>query len=53
MNKKNNNEKDNLGLLGIKKINRIVFVDDVRTLTDEDMKKIWEEIDKEDTNSEE
>ena len=39
-------------LMGIKKIDRIVIVDDVRTLTDEDMDAIWKEVDEDKMKSE-
>ena len=43
--KNNNDQSLSSFLMGIKKIDRIVIVDDVRTLTDEDMDAIWKEVD--------
>ena len=48
----NNDQSLSSFLLGIKKIDRIVIVDDVRTLTDEDMDAIWKEVDEDKKKSE-
>ncbi len=48
----NNDQSLSSFLMGIKKIDRIVIVDDVRTLTDEDMDAIWKEVDEDKKKSE-
>ena len=48
----NNDQSLSSFLMGIKKIDRIVIVDDVRTLTDEDMDAIWKEVDEDKMKSE-
>ncbi len=48
----NNDQSLSSFLMGIKKIDRIVIVDDVRTLTDEDMDAIWKEVDEDKKESE-
>ena len=50
--KNNNDQSLSSFLMGIKKIDRIVIVDDVRTLTDEDMDAIWKEVDEDKMKSE-
>jgi len=50
--KNNNDQSLSSFLMGIKKIDRIVIVDDVRTLTDEDMDAILKEVDEDKKKSE-